>query len=359
MRAFFSCLMAVLLMLGVTACFPSQPAEDQQAGQQTGAESADVADAGEAPADGAMAESTEADTAAPDEGSAPAAEAENEPTQVASVDPGQQTPGAQPGAAGEAQEQAAQSLPPGLMVPPAMREADASLLLQEWQLLAMTPEKSVSNPMAAQLGAAMVMKGEEAVQPLFQALKERSVDPQVKRLVLVTLRQVVSNEHLPALKDVVDSDVEGTGRAVAAFLIGSIQSDEATEVLETLVDDPESRVAVTAEVALLYRQPDKYATTLVERAIDPETDERQREEIISNLTALDNPVIVGDLLTLASSSEMQMRHRVLAVDAIGRLGGPDVIPELKALEDDPEFGQNGAIFWAIENIEQRSAQADS
>ena len=232
-------------------------------------------------------------------------------------------------------------------------------LYQSWHTLASLKPENIDYLTALQLSQEIVrMYGDEGINKFFKVLETPEEPPSAKMLAVMCLTPFVKPEWKNRLLQLTKPEIDVNTRVCALTLLDIIPTDEITEYLKSLLNDPEPRVQFVVLTALAKRnQPEgiEKLNELWEKTTRPQ----DREHILLSIP----PQRVKEFLNLyrAGALDMDISKSVRreAIITLGRFGSKEdeaVLKEIIEKDTDmdiKELAQGGidAIYSRLQHTE--------
>jgi cyclophilin family peptidyl-prolyl cis-trans isomerase len=227
--------------------------------------------------------------------------------------------------------------------------------------LASTP--GVHTPSFALRGLA-AMRDTRAINPASAIVVRRDADVRVRVAAVRALGELRASQAVPSLLKVLDDQTTPRNLAVEIVVaLGAIGDRRALDaVLDRLTDRwPAMRAAAFSSAARL--DPDGFP--LVFSGFEPDKDWSVRAAVASALATLPADRVRGAVLDLVGDPDVRVQGP--ALEALVRVGGPEVTPRLFAALDVPDFAVrataarligDGKIDGGVARLEAAFKRAD-
>jgi HEAT repeat protein len=222
--------------------------------------------------------------------------------------------------------------------------------------MAETPEAYFDVKDPIRLGIELSDTGPNALDPLFAILADPDAGPAKKRLVVVTVEQIMKRDMVPKLLPLVADTYDGTTRACAVHLLANAGDAELEPTFVELRSDSDPRVKLAALRGLAALGSEEGRTALTEIYNDAEAPPAHRELAVIDLAAHFAPESMDLMRDVLRKGELTEATQRSAAEAIGRHGVPEDIPLMREVEARATV-RSDLLLWtlfAIKNLEELS-----
>lgn len=198
-------------------------------------------------------------------------------------------------------------------------------------------------------GSALRMIGEIGEPRGFPILKQGLLDtqPSIRAAAVASLGQLGLSDAVPVLVTVLSEPVPAV-RSVAAVSLGRLQAEQAVPALIRALQDNNMGVRAAAVAGLLtLKSPFRVVADTVQDFIG-QHNPGLRSSIATALSHGRAPDVAGMLLVLLN--DPLPTPRISAARSLGRVGGREVIPQLKNAMKDPNESVRATAAGAIARI---------
>ena len=240
--------------------------------------------------------------------------------------------------------------------PPQVARTTPEELHRQWLQLADASVQDMDIATAQEIGSQLNEAGR--LDLILGTLGDASANPKSKLLAVVSLLPFVGPEMFPTLETYVGLDKEATTRACAAKLIGLIATDAARACLESLMQDTEHRVRVTATLMLARDGLPEAVTKLRELWTAPDTTASEKTELVLSIPETQLGLFQDILLTAAVNQELDQDSRARAITALGQYGDNTALAVLEnSAANDPIPALRQMAAESLAALRERVAHA--
>jgi HEAT repeat protein len=229
-------------------------------------------------------------------------------------------------------------------------------MVERWKQLAKSATRE--NPLLNETGALadeIAIRDPNALLSLLDLVEDEQSTPYTKVLATLSLTPVVGLHVGPRLIEMTKSGKESTTRACATNMLRQIPTEEVMAVLRQLKTDSEPRVRLYAQIGLATHDP-KERQEVYALWRKPETTADEKGTIISALAQMPALEDVALMQEAAAATTLNEGVRVMAVDALGQIGGSEQVPVLTTYsQSDPSEKVQAAAKTALEALNARIA----
>lgn len=228
-------------------------------------------------------------------------------------------------------------------------------MVERWKELAKSASRE--NPHideAFQLATDIAIQDPHALLSLLDLVSDPQSSPYTKVLATLSLAPVVGPHLAPRLIEMSKSENEATTRACATNMLRLVQTEEVTAVLRNLKTDTEPRVRLHAQIGLATRDPQERREVYALYR-QPDRSPEEKGTIIDALAASPDAADLPLMLEAAADASFSEGVRVLAIGAIGVIGGNDQVAALTAWAADPSEKISTAAKDSLEQIKSRTS----
>lgn len=237
--------------------------------------------------------------------------------------------------------------------------ANPDELMAAWRTLMETPSESMENPDLTLLAIRIGQTAPHYVDEMIAELEDPALSGDKLIALVASLEEVVSPAAVPRLVSFTESERPGLVRGAATYLLGRVESSEATAALETLRNDETGTVRLSALLGLADRGDAEAGQALRELYAKEGTTVATRQSIVLAVSQV--PVDADRFMfeNAIQSEGFEQRTYLNAVSALGRTGTTESIGALNALKSHPDcsIAVREMCDSTIAAIEERSESA--
>ena len=231
----------------------------------------------------------------------------------------------------------------------------------EWMQLAETPDESLETTRPVEIMFELLALRPDAFLPIFDVFANPDTPPKVRLLAHESLKSVLAADAegvllIPALLPLVEPRHDPMIRACAMDLLALAESPGLAATFQAYLDDADSRVR-TAALCGRARLGDADAReTLTTLYIEEKAGRFERDRIVLELSQKPADTDLPLLEKAVGDAGLPPSIRVMAIAALGHIGGTAQLPALEGCASDPNTSENvrGAAQGAIDAIRSRA-----
>lgn len=227
-------------------------------------------------------------------------------------------------------------------------------MVERWKKLAESATRD--NPPldeATKLANEIAVRDPRALLSLLDLVEDEESAPHVKVLATLSLAPVMGPYVSDRLIEMTKPGKDGTTRACATSLLRQIPTEDVTAALKQLKNDSEPRVKLYAQLGLATRSVEE-RNNLYEMWKKGELSVQEKGTVIDVLAGSPAVKDIPLFQETAADKEFHEQARVLAVEALGKVGAEEQIDVLKNYaKDDPSNKVQIAAKAALDGLNAR------
>jgi HEAT repeat protein len=178
------------------------------------------------------------------------------------------------------------------------------------------------------------MRDSRAVDPAIAIASRREADVRVRAAAVRALGELRATQAVPALLKVVDDNA--TPRNLSVEIVTALGSIGDRRALDAMLDRLTDRwPALRAAAFTAAAKIDPEAFLLVFSGFEPDRDWSVRAAVAASLATMPADRVRAAVMDLVNDADVRVQGP--ALEALAKLGGPDVMPRLFAALDAPDF----------------------
>lgn len=240
--------------------------------------------------------------------------------------------------------------------PAAQKPATPEELVRAWKELPKAGKDKMDVPTALLLSQKLAAFGNTALTPLVDVIAEDKGDPVAKVLAVMCLTPLIREEYIPQLLPLTGPEHETTTRVCAISLLGSFGRPETLARMKELTNDPERRVRIVANFALIQHGEPEGLARIHQIWADPETTAMEREQLSLIIPEPEATKYLDIWKEAASGPGFDVPARQRAITLLARTGDPSAVETLRACAGKEQDQETRALAQsALEALQARLA----
>lgn len=238
-------------------------------------------------------------------------------------------------------------------------QANPDEMMAQWRKMMETPSQSMEDRNLTLLAIGIGQSAPHYVDEMIAGLDDASLSGDKLIALVASLEEVVSPASVSQLAVFTELDRPSFVRGAATYLLGRVESADATAALEVLRDDENGRVRLSALLGLADRGDSTAGQGLRDFYAKEGTTIATQQSIVLAVSQVPRDSDKSMFEDVLQTEGFEQRTYLNVASALGRIGTTESISALNALKERPdcEVVVRDMCDNAIAAIEERSGSA--